>query len=968
MPTSIAAACMFVSGTAALVYEVLWVRDLGYTFGSSAGALSAVVAAFLAGLACGAFFGGRRVSDRPGLLRTYAVLELLIALWAPLAPWCIAAADRVVLSGWIGDLGGVALLARFGLAFLLLLPATACMGATLPLLCTAFAGRGEPTGALIGRLYGWNTLGGVMGCLLAGFVLVETVGLWKSRFLAAALNLALVVLALWLSPRLDRARQALPRAASPPRGKVAEPALTTSSRHLAWPLWALTLAVTSGLSITLEFGWTRLMALGVGGTTYSFSIVLALYLGGLGLGSLLYAAIVRRGGTPLPVLIGAQLLLGAVLLGSQPWIDDWIAGIGSELHAATGGAGASTGDVRARLALALGSRLVLLPAVLLGMAFPALSDSMVARSDELGRGVGVAYLVSTLGGVAASLLTHFVVLPAIGLETMLSCAALGSGAVGALLLLARAATPAAGRRGACAVAGAAALVTLVAVSLVLPEHGRWDARAVYGGVGLYGPRALHPERALLEVRDGASCSVAVFRQKEERSLAVNGKVDATSRGDMGTQLLLAWLPQLLAAEERETFVLGYGAGVTVNAAARFGGRVLCAEIEDEVLAVSRHFSDVNGAAHADPRVELVADDGRALLRRTDRRFDVITTEPSNPWLAGMAALFTVEFYELCRSRLAEGGVLCQWVQLYWSSPDDYHAIFATLGSVFPQVAIWRTTSGDTLMLAAERPLHLDLLALERKAATRPFLVRELAASAAVGSSAVAGAPPSLTAQLARMVLLQGDEARAFAAAGTRRIRDDVPFLEFTAARNMQANSVDAILDRLVAARRTALYQQQELLAALPAAEQPALLRDVAELLVPRGAATLAEPLLMEARRREPQLERLAFWWWLAARERGATAEASARLAELEQRSPALLLQVSRALSDGGEHEAALAALDRLERRGGGSAASFFQRGAVFERMGRKSDAAAQYERSLKLDPRFQPAKEAQRRLVESRSR
>ncbi|MBM4016643.1 MAG: tetratricopeptide repeat protein [Planctomycetes bacterium] len=219
-----------------------------------------------------------------------------------------------------------------------------------------------------------------------------------------------------------------------------------------------------------------------------------------------------------------------------------------------------------------------------------------------------------------------------------------------------------------------------------------------------------------------------------------------------------------------------------------------------------------------------------------------------------------------------------------------------------------------------------------------------------------------------MILLEGDEARAFAAAGTRRIRDDVPFLEFTAARNMQANSVDTILERVLAARRTALYRQEELLAALPAEEQAPLLRDVAELLVPRGQAALAEALLVEARRRDPQLERLPFWWWLAARERGAATDSAARLAELEQRAPTLLLQVSRALAEAGEHDAALAALDRLERRGGGSAGSLFQRGAVLERMGRRSDAAAHYERALKLDPRFQPAREAQRRMAEDKGR
>ncbi len=990
MPTSIAARYMFVSGTAALIYEVLWVRDLAYTFGGSAEALSAVVAAFLAGLALGAWLAGRRVVARPGLLKLYARLELCIAIAGPLAPWAVVGLDRVVLDPiwpWL-HAHGLATAARFVATFGVLLPATACMGATLPVLCTAFATAKEATGALIGRLYGWNTLGGVAGSLLAGFVLVEHVGLWKSRCVAAVLNLALAGAA-WRRGKSGDGAVGAVKASAPMSAQTAGRSATGPAEvvrtPLAVPLWAAALVVSSALSIVLEFCWTRLVALGVGGTTYAFSIVLAVYLLGLGGGALVYAGAARRASNPVRVLALSQLALAGLLLALQPFIDDLLKAVGVSLFAANSVAGASPLAVRGGLALLLCSVVVLLPATLLGIAFPALSDLRIARREELGRGIGGAYVVSTIGGVAASVVTHFWLLPRFGLEATTAVSGLAIGLLGAVLwAVPQARGQSRGQsqgqsggqsqqRAAWGRAGLAALMVIAGFGLVhwqgriavagigpLDWSCRWDQRAIYGGVGLYGAKALAPDRQLLEVRDGASCSVAVFAQKEERALSVNGKVDATTRGDMGTQLLLAWLPQLLCAEPREVFVLGYGAGVTAAAAAQLGSRVRCAEIEPEVLRMSHHFAAVNRNAETTAAIELVADDGRSLLRRDTRRFDVITTEPSNPWLAGMGSLFTVEFYELCRERLTDGGVLCQWVQLYWSSPEDYQAIFATLGSVFPHVAIWRTTSGDTLMLGSGRPLVLEREKLARHASERPWLAPMLAAS---------GTQPrgtSLVAQLARMQLLCEADARRFADAGPRLICDDQPFLEFSAARHMQANSAEQILGALWSCRREPLYARDATLAAVTADERAPLLRDIAADALMNGAAPLAEPLLAEAVQLAPALERLAFWWWLSARKRGDANEAERRLAELVSRTPLLLCQVAEEHARCKEFERARALLDQLEKRVGATAAGELERGLVCERMGQRSDATTHYERSLKLDPNQREAREALRRLREAR--
>jgi spermidine synthase len=968
MPTRIAACCMFVSGTAALVYEILWTRDLSYVFGGSALSLACVVAAFLTGLALGAWVAGRRTRPDPRMLRAYAWLEVGIAVAAPLVPWLVVALDKVLLDPlWpaIEARPGLARVATAGLAFVVMLPATACMGATLPVLCAAFAGsrergssdRGSATGVLIARLYGWNTLGGAFGCLFAGFVLVEQVGLWRSRFVAAGLNLAL---ALW-AWRLARA---LPAGASARPAAGAAPAEAPARREgVAAPLWALALVVSSGVSIVLELCWSRLVALGVGGTTYAFSIVLAVYLLGLGGGALLHGAAARRGWPAARLVAGSQIALALLILTLRFAVEPLLVDVGSRLHEASVAAGGSPLAARAGLGLLFAAAIAFVPSLLLGVAFPALADMRVRRVEEIGSGVGASYVWSTLGGGAASFLTTFALLPLHGLEATLAFAALASGLLGALLLGARGGAGWTARI--VALVAAAATVGLFARSR---DHGRWDPEAIYGGIALYGPRVLQSDRQLLSAEDGPSCSVAVFDQHGDRSLSVNGKVDASTRGDMGTQLLLAWLPQLLAEEPPEgrpsrVFVLGWGAGVTASAAARFGAQVRCAEIEPAVVKFADLFESANGRAHERPDVQIVVDDGRAQLRRSRERWDVITTEPSNPWLAGMASLFTVEFYELCRERLAEGGVLCQWVQLYWSAPADYHAIFATLGSVFPHVAIWRTTSGDTLMLGSRRPLRLDPAVLGRRASGRPWLAPEIARSKVpLSPIGAVGADASLVAQLARMVLLEGGEARAFADAGPRRVTDDVPFLEFSAARRMQADSAGAILAELHEWRRTPLYAQEELAAALAPAELAPLLRDVAAEELKLGATALAEPLLLEARRREPSLAGLNFWLWLAARRRGAAADEAARLATLEKETPALLAQVAEEHARDADFDVAWRTLDRMEKRLGLTAEGEWQRGRVRELEGRRVDAAACYERALRLDADYQPASDALKRM------
>ena len=917
-----------VSGLAALLYEILWVREIGYVLGASSPAIATVVAAYLGGLAFGAWIAGRLGWGRRRGLRIYAILELGIALTAPFVPPLLRLADRTLLESLWGSFGhgGGLLLGRFVVAFSLLFVPTALMGATLPVLCSSLVRYVRRTGEVIGRLYGLNTLGGVLGCLLAGFLFIEFFGLTVSRGMAAALNVLLALCALWLDRRYPE--PAHPASSEPEFAEMPQASPGGAARALV----LVAVLITSFTSIGLEMIWSRLIALGVGGTTYAFSLVLATYLLGLGAGALAVGLLLKRRSVGFGLLGASQVLLGVLLLATAGSLDDVLLRAGLAIHAAGGGFAALAG-----WSMLVCAGVCLLPALLLGVPFPLLAELWIRRKTEVGAGVGFIYLVSTAGGVLGSVATVFWIVPRFGLEASLLGFALTCVGLGSVIIALR---PMARLRR----FGLAAVSLLVGVVLAA-GHEPWQPLAVYGGPMLYGDLAISPVRQVVEHHDGAAVSVAVIRQTRRHpelgdishfSLAVNGKLDAsTSADDMSTQFLLAWLPQLFHERPERMFVLGYGAGVTTGAAAAYGSRVVCAEIEQGVLDMSSYFEKINFRVQENPAVTLRVEDGRSLLRRGPGGYHVITTEPSNPWMAGMASLFTREFYELCRDRLTDDGILCQWVQLYWSAPEDYRSIVATLRSVFPHLLVFRSAQADTLLLASMRPLELDFEVIERRLDERPEVRRLLEdACPTLGSK-----PGDATWFFSAMLMLYGDDVGAFAGPA-RVIRDDHPFLEFSAARRMQRKSLGSIHAAVYAARQVGPYEPDRL--SRLSVEQTTRLWQYlgyqrmvayrarrAERLAARwkgGAAppresfaaapeldhmlAKAEKAIEHARGLNSRLSGLAYHQWFVRMERAGAAAAELLFDEVTRREPWLLVQVAEDLSVAGEHARAEQVLTR----------------------------------------------------------
>ncbi len=683
---------------------MVWTRLLALELGHTTAAASAVLAAFMGGLAVGAFAGSawaRRLSATHAL-RAYAVIEIAIAVLALLVPIEITAFHRVLALAY-GDGPGGAFFhgVRFASALLIVgIPAT-LMGATYPLITQAAGSDARAAGAL----YASNTAGAALGALAAGFVLLPRFGLFRSTLIGIAGNGIVAAIAWRLGARMGEPRKSggpSPSAKRTPKvrptAETARPdvAARSTRSHLALAIFATAAAGCSALA--LELAWTRTLAMVMGPTTYAFSTTIACFIVGLALGSAAASWLLRARDHAAPIGWLALTLAAAALatgVGVSA-IDDMLLAIARR--------GAQP-DITYRVFLMAEFRdaaLRVVPAaVAFGAAFPF--SLAVARASS-SRDAGWLYGANTIGAIAGSLVTAAFVLPAIGL--------LGTFAAASVLLCSASLVLAlfAWRRAPVAVFLSAALVTAAGLAL---KHAGWNPKLLSSGaykyaayIGVEDLDVRLTAGTLQYYREGASGTVAVRDLAGVRTLAIDGKVDASNGGDMLTQRLLAHVPFLLHPSARRAAIVGLGSGVTLGSALTYPvSQVDVVEISPEVVSASRWFSNENHDALGDPRVRLLLGDARTHFRLASTQYDVIVSEPSNPWMAGVAALFTREFFDSLRARLAPGGVICQWAHTYDIESSDLRSIVGTFATVFPHVGLWLVGDGDLLLLGSERPLE-----------------------------------------------------------------------------------------------------------------------------------------------------------------------------------------------------------------------------------------------------------------------
>ena len=762
-----AALCFFTSGAAGLIYEAVWSKQLSYLLGSSLHAVATVVAAFLGGLALGALFLGVPLARRPGRLRAYALLELGVGIAAALLLPALHALHplvgvlyRALGAGSVGF--GVA---RLVLLFIVLVPPAALMGATLPVLVGEFEhGR---VGPALARLYALNTFGAVTGSILGGFVLIPGVGLRGATAVAVVLNAAVAALAWVRGTRAVAAAEASPA----PAEATDEAALPERTRRIFVALFGL----AGFAALVFQIAWVRLFGLVLGSSVYSFAAVLGVYLLGIAVGSLAAARFAARqpslvGFGKLQLALAASAALQLCFFGRIP---GWVYAIGQ-----------TTGP---HFGLFFGQELglvvafLLVPCALLGAAFP-LGARLLQRADG-GHATAIAYVINTVGTIAGSLLAGFFFVPTWGVNGTQIAALAVSLAVG-LGSVALDGGAGAQTRARQARTAAAALIVTLGLTLLAPA---WDPALMSAGVfrpsqaGNMAKRAQSANASavwkatrsdhILYYRDGINASVMVVGSEDRRGwreLRVGGKVDA-STADMDTQVILGLLPGALADPGARTMVVGLGSGFTLSAALAAGvGPTEVVELEPGVVEASHFFHEPGHDPLDDPRVTLVLDDARTRLAHGGGKYGAIISEPSNPWIAGVNNLFTVDFYRLVKAHLDPDGVFCQWLQLYELTPQTFATLAHSFVEVFPEGSLFALSGdADAILIAAPhgRRLALDRL---RQPAVLAMLAR-----------AQLGAPEGLAANYAAPL-----SALAALADGAPFNTDDRPVVEYRAPRDV----------------------------------------------------------------------------------------------------------------------------------------------------------------------------------------
>lgn len=709
---SIISILFLLSGATGLAYQVVWFKRLSYVWGNSSFAMAAAVASFLCGLGIGASLGGRLADRVRSPLLWYGAFEAVIGLLALAVPRELQAlsdlAARLYPSLHASPL--LHALARFGLTFIVLGPPCILMGSTLPLLVRRLTPRGAAAGRATGWLYGINTLGAAIGCYATGFHVLPAIGLQGTTWAVAALNVVVGAIAVaadraaalgeeasGAEPAPSPAEERLQAAESD--GPSTDVGTREAGRLAPAPRSTLRLihiaaALAGAGALILEMVWARQLALILGGSTYAFTATLLVVLVGIGAGSLVFH-VAREQLVRMRSAEALVIALIALSTAAGKWLIPALTAVVSCL-----GAVRSSEVLNGAICAGASAVLELVPALGMGILFPLLVDRTRKGRAEAGRAVGGVYAFNTAGSIVGAAATSILLVPHLGTSGAVALA-LGLYGVALFVLL-----PApAGWRASIAFF-LLCLATGAGIFLSLAED---DPRITNRGGYLYGPASASDlEAKVLFFEEGPSSNVLVTGYGPAVSLRVNGKVDASNFGDMKMQVGSAYLPLMLAPDSREVLVIGFGSGTTAGCSLLFPDvRVTCCEIEPAVVAASKHFHEVNHRPEESPRFTVVNDDGRSFLQGEAREFDLILSEPSNPWLAGLSSLYSREYYEVVRERLSPRGILAQWLQTYSFSPEDYALVAGTLLDAFPHVAFVRISEGDTLLLASSRPLEPD---------------------------------------------------------------------------------------------------------------------------------------------------------------------------------------------------------------------------------------------------------------------
>ncbi|HSK76907.1 MAG TPA: fused MFS/spermidine synthase [Thermoanaerobaculia bacterium] len=765
---------IFFTNLLSLSCQVLWLRKLSYVFGSTATVFSTVLSIFLLGLAFGALFGGRMADRSPAPWRRLATLQIVLGLYCFASLPIFDVGRSAFLAVFPNDMAPLpTALAKFVVILLCMILPTLAIGAAFPLAVRLYSREMGTLGHDISLIYGLDTLGAALGALLAGFVLVPQLGLRASTLLLGVTALLLGALIFLLRGESEgrttkRDRKERKKAEAPPPQAEPAPAVAASGGRLQVILW--TFFLSGGAALLLETGWNRFFSLLNGTHVYSTSTVLAGFLLGIGLGSLIMSRFIDRIRDPfatVAALYGVIALCGMLVFRSDGLfarayfkIFDW-----------------SDSYYGFQLSVCLVIFLIVILATLaMGANFPLVARIATRAAEERGSSAGKVFFANTLGAVAGAFLAEFVLLPAWGFSGLMMVT-LAIYALAAAVFLAL--SPASGRMAKAAVCATllagAVLLSPAVLDLRLPIHALY-----YHGLRVGSWEGYRQEVSRMKVLDEKQSfygQVAVVEIGEDLLLKHNGKTDAsTNVRDNRTQILLGHLPMLFHPNPKRVLAIGLGGGFTLRALVHHQTptEIAMVEIDPQVVEAAReHFGKASDNALDDPRVRLVTNDGRNYVDSAEGRYDVITSEPPNIWVAGVSGLFTQEFYQAADRRLAPGGILCQWVPLYEMEREDFRIMLHTITTVFDHVTFWQIGT-DIAIIASNTPFKVELHQILQK--IQDLDIRR--------DFAEAGYSMQGAVDLLNSPAVFPDQVPAFLGRVETINTDDKPVLEFSTARNL----------------------------------------------------------------------------------------------------------------------------------------------------------------------------------------
>jgi spermidine synthase/tetratricopeptide (TPR) repeat protein len=700
-----------------LIYQVVWFKYLDLFLGNTTYSQMIVLATFLGGLALGNYFIGRNVDKFYNPLKIYAILELIIGIYCFLYPMLFSFfgsiyTDMIVSIGFASKLFFYNLIKFFFSASLILFP-TILMGGTLPALTKFFVEKLSNIRKDTAALYFLNSFGAVAGVYFAGFILIEKFGFDITIYIAALINISIGLISLNLASAAHHKEgiQSLQEVLSQSGKEMFSKSTITIS---------IIVAGISGLAALLyEMVWVRVLITIFGSSTYSFSIMLMAFISGITIGSLIVTSDGFKKFDKIKSIVVCQFMIAAstmVILPIYERLPFYFWKISSLLVKTE-----STFGIFLGIEFLICFLLMVIPTIFMGMTLPLVVEIVASSSKRVGYSVGMVFSINTAGTVIGILLTGMVLIPLMGIKNSFEVGILMN-TLGAVLLVLFYNNF--GVRKKLALIISAASINMFYLML----NPQWNVNLMLSGVfkryhdappnSFSEFKKFLTQKEVLFYKEGLNANVGVVQesgQNSNRVLIINGKPDASDITDMPTQVLLGQIPMMLHPNAKNVFVVGFGSGVTIASILTHDvEKVECAEISSEVVEAANLFNHVNNSCLDDPRLKVHIEDAQTILKLSPYKYDVIVSEPSNPWISGIGNLFSKEYFLRCKEQLNEHGLMVQWFHIYEMEDEILKLVMNTFNDVFPFAEIWTSSFGDIIMVGSENMITADFYKMNQK--------------------------------------------------------------------------------------------------------------------------------------------------------------------------------------------------------------------------------------------------------------